>query len=575
MNCPKCGFVQEERADCKKCGVVFAKFLAFHAPESAPAFLTSDSAGAAGTSFGESSHSDASQLHEIKRSLHNLEQRFHELEFERAERRRLHGEMRALEEKLKEGLTLVTACQEEVELYTAKLAEIPSVPSLQDFSALEMQVHAMDFLPLQQRIERMEISIQGFMQEQQQRALPQEVVSRREERLDELEKRLDELSGSMRAMDFLPLQQRIERMETRIQGFMQEQQQRALPQEAVSRLEKRLDELEKRLDELSGSMRAMDFLPLQQRIERTENRIQGFMQEQQQRALPQEAVSRLEKRLDELQERVAEQSGSKGKVSGDDAFAQLDATLKAVAELKASLQNVTLRYTEIGELKKNHLVLHDMVESLQHAIDALKKDPSGGSAAKTAELEKEVSALKAEMRKTYERIEVLETHNAQSTTPVQAVTPQELASLREDLAAVRKRHEEERHRVLSRLEAFETNVGESFAAQAEYPGHLEALTAQVSLLDQQDQELSGTLSELSSAIRGIPQKTAELSKIVEQLGQEYLETRLQVHDLEEKINSVVKPASCADGPRPSGDMHVIRENLDEIRRFMASLSRKL
>ncbi len=463
MNCPKCGFVQEERADCKKCGVVFAKFFAFHAPESGPALMVQEPLSAVSTSPVEQSLSDASQLHEVTHGLRNLEQRFHELEFERAERRRLHGEMRAIDIRLQEGLARVTACQEEVELHAGKLSELPPVPSLQDFSALQIEVRALDILSLHKRIERMEDRIQSFPHEQS------------------------------RGADALPL-------------------------ETVTRLDERLEELENRLDKLAEP---------------------------------------------------------KGAVIGDDTLTQLGSSLQAFEELKASLQNVTLRYTEIGELKKNHLVLHNMIESLQHAMDSLKKDPSNGTAAKMAEIEKEVSALKAEVRKNYERIELLETHPPQAAAPVEVVALEEFVSLREDFAAAGRIHEEEKSQMQSRLEILEARVGESLAALAELPGHMEAFTSQIRLMDQQYQSLAGTLAQLSKETHGIPQKTAELHRDVEQLGEEYLQTRMQIRAMEEKINSLLKPPTNGNNAPALGDMQAIRENLDEIRRFMATLSRKL
>lgn len=463
MNCPKCGFVQEERADCKKCGVVFAKFFAFRAPESAPALMVQEPLPAVSTAPVEQSQSDASQLHEIKQSLRNLQQRFHELEFERAERRRLHGEMRAIDGRLQEGLAGVTACQEELELHAAKLVELPPAPSLQDFSALQMEVRALDILSLHKGIERMENRIQSFTQE----------PSRGED---------------------------------------------ALSLETLSKLDKRLEELENRLDKLAEA---------------------------------------------------------KGAVIGDDALTQLDSAFKAYEELKASLQNVTLRYTEIGELKKNHLVLHNMVESLQHATDNLKKDPSNGTAGKMAEIEKEVSALKAEVRKNYERIELLETHPPQTAAQTEAVTLEEFVSLHEDFAAAGRLNEEEKLQTHSRLEVLEARVGESLAAVAELPGHMEAFTSQIRLMDQQYQSLAGTLAQLSKATHGIPQKTAELHRDVEKLGEEYLQTRMQIRAVEETINSLVKPPPNGNNAPGLGDMQVIRENLDEIRRFMGTLSRKL
>lgn len=462
MNCPKCGFVQEERADCRKCGVVFAKFLAFHAPESAPAFMGQDPPSNAGISYGEQSPSDASQLHEIKQSLHNLEQRFRELEFERAERRRLHGEMRALDERLKQGLAQVTDCQEEIRLHAAKLAELPPAPALQDFSALQMEV---------------------------------------------------------RALDILSLQQRIERVEDRIESCTQAQ-------------------------------RHADLSAL-------------------------ETVSGLDSRLVELENRPPMPAEPQGPVLESDALTRLDAALKAIDDLRTSLQTVTMRYSEIGELKKNHLVLHDMFESLQRTADDLKKDPANGTAGKTEELKKEVSALKAEVRKNYERIEMLEAHFPSAGAQIGAMSSQELLSLREDFAAAGTQNEEDRREILSRLESVEANVGESLAALAELPSHMEAFRSQICLLDQQYQQLSGTLSQLSKAVHGIPQKTTELNRLVEQMGQEYLEMRVQIRALEGKTTSPGKPPSDVGSTHPPGDMHVIQENLDEIRHFMADLSRKL
>ena len=463
MNCPKCGFVQEERADCIKCGVVFAKFFAFHAPEPASALVSQEPIPAVVTPAIEQPPSDADQLREINQSVRNLEQRFRELEFERAERRRLHGEMRAMDGRLKEGLALVTACQEEVQLHTSKLAGLPPTISLQEFSALQFEVRTLDAQSLHQRIEQMENCLKSCTEEKSH-------------------------------------------------------EQDGFPIETLSRLDKRIDELENRLDRLSEANGA---------------------------------------NLSEMDR------------------TRLDSALKAYEELKASLQNVTLRYTEIGELKKNHLVLHDMVESLQRVTESFKKDPSNGTAAKMAELENEVSALKAELRKNYERIERLESHSPEIATQTEVVPIEEFESLREDCNASRMLHEEDKRQNQSRLELLEAKIGESLAGLSDVPGHMEAFTSRLRLMDQQYQVLSGTLADLSTATQGMPQKTAELQRDVERLGEEYLQARMQMQAVEERINSLVKPPTNGSSTPLSGDMQVIRENLDEIRRFMSTLSRKL
>ncbi len=535
MNCPKCGFVQEERADCKKCGVVFAKFFAFHVQESAPTPSIQEPPTGGSAVALEPSPAELSQLHEIKQSLRNLEQRFHELEFERAERRRLHGEMRVVGERLQESLARVTACQEEVELHAAKLAELPAAPSLEEFSALQIEVRTLDIRSLQKCIEQLENRMSAYMLEQSRRgdALSPETLARLEKRLGDLETGLDTLGGAVNK---------------------QEQSRRgdALAPETIARLEKRLGDLETGLNKLSGA------------VDKQAQARRGD-------TLASETLARLEKRLGDLESGLDRMGKANSAALNDSAHAKLDSTLKGFEDLKASLQNVTLRYTEIGELKKNHLVLHNMIESLQHALEGLKKDPSNGTAGKMADLQKEVSALKAEVRTSYERIELLESHPAKT----EFAGSEEFSSLREDLASAVRLHAEERMQTQSRLDALEARVGESIAELATLPGQREAFASQCRIIEQRCQVLAGTQAELSKANQGLPEKTAELHKDVEQLGQEYLQTRTQLRALEERLNSLLKPPTNGNTTPSTGDMQVIRENLDEIRHFMATLTRKL
>lgn len=90
MNCPKCGHEQEERLDCKKCGVVFTKFYALFPQQ--------------GATTQPVDNTEVMELTEISRLIRDLSRRFNEFEFERAERSRLRGDLRILDQKVESGL---------------------------------------------------------------------------------------------------------------------------------------------------------------------------------------------------------------------------------------------------------------------------------------------------------------------------------------------------------------------------------------------------------------------------------------------------------------------------------------
>lgn len=367
MNCPKCGFVQEEREDCRKCGVVFSKYLVFRAQN--PALPPDVPAPPSGSSVrSDGNPQEPHELFEIRRFLKDLQQRFVEMEFERAERRRISGALRSLDARLEENLGRISALEKGMEQSLSLLAAIPEPPSRSEFAALRKEVSAIDIEAGTRRIERVE------------------------------------------------------------QG-------------------------------LANCIEALAGL--------TDPGLH-------------EQLTRLDARLTRVEASVANPAQVKAETLPE-------SVLKELSEMKAALQNVTLRYSEIGELKKNHLVLRDLLESLEQSTASLRKEALAPNAAKTADLEKEVLALRAEMRQWCERIDEIDARLPKPDEESETAAHKEIALLRE----------------------------------------------------------------------------------------EFLQAKTQWQILQNQFESLVGLRAQAAGASTQGDLSGIRENLDEIRRFMATLTNKL
>jgi len=100
INCPKCGHAQEERLDCRKCGVVFSKYYALHPPGRL------DIAGVAEESSVKkpSEPDQATVISDLQQQVRELSARFAEIEFEKAERSQLRTDLKNLDRRLQDML---------------------------------------------------------------------------------------------------------------------------------------------------------------------------------------------------------------------------------------------------------------------------------------------------------------------------------------------------------------------------------------------------------------------------------------------------------------------------------------
>jgi DNA repair exonuclease SbcCD ATPase subunit len=109
MACPKCGFEQEERLDCRKCGVVFSKYQSLYS--------SARSASGNGSSNAQepSEQQQKVLIADLQLQVKELSSKICEIEFEKAERSRLQRDLKDLDRKLQTGLEDITARFEQAE----------------------------------------------------------------------------------------------------------------------------------------------------------------------------------------------------------------------------------------------------------------------------------------------------------------------------------------------------------------------------------------------------------------------------------------------------------------------------
>lgn len=153
MNCPKCGYLQEERLDCRKCGVVFSKYYALHSQEMP---LQSDSREASLPPYPPSPETYLPDLIEMRQSLKEVTRRLNETEFERAERIRISGEIRSLDQKMQDLQAQFASSIEGFEKKAESLtsSELPSEEYLRKLNAELIEAYMDPFLKRLNQVEQ-------------------------------------------------------------------------------------------------------------------------------------------------------------------------------------------------------------------------------------------------------------------------------------------------------------------------------------------------------------------------------------------------------------------------------------
>lgn len=170
MICPKCGLDQEERLDCKECGIVFSKYNALF-----PSDESSDSI--------DEEALMKSKFQDLQIQVRELGSRFIDVEFEKAERKKIRSELKDLEQQIQQNqLQTETRMQRMEERLESCIQE-----SEQQVRQNQAQAET--------RIQQTEEKLDNFIQESEQQIAPEilEILPKSEE----IEQKASELTDKL------------------------------------------------------------------------------------------------------------------------------------------------------------------------------------------------------------------------------------------------------------------------------------------------------------------------------------------------------------------------------------------
>ncbi len=150
VTCPKCGYEQEQRLDCLKCGIVFTKYIGARNGDRPGMSASGDSLQ------GMLAAPSSATLSELRESIRDLNHRYREMEFERAERNRMREDLNGLDRRLSTALEPMTTRLESLEKHASELAAPEHALTLNDQPGLRDDIQTQCVEPLVHRLEQLE-----------------------------------------------------------------------------------------------------------------------------------------------------------------------------------------------------------------------------------------------------------------------------------------------------------------------------------------------------------------------------------------------------------------------------------
>ncbi len=619
--CPKCGFEQDKRNDCLKCGVIFSKYYALH-PEARP--VRAEGADAPDVSDQRPhEHSEPPEHSSISR--HAPDPQAREPEPTPSETsgldRRIYSTIKLYGERLGE---LQKRIEERPKLagIEEKLAALRQ-ETRQEIETLREVVRGHDPKPLFEQLHQVESRLE---------ALPRELAGQIEASLSEwargVDARFSELEEALKSTTAQPSQKEdseaileLGKVLKELDGLRAALQNVTVRYSEIGELKKNYLSFSSALESLHREIAASKEGGYAESLKKTadlEREVSALRAETRQMLQQTESSPRLaaagefqelkervqglaksrllqDKRLGEIEDQIGPRTtepktdpkvlvkiqemeahfaslekrestpNQSGKKNMPDPLLELGRLLKEVDALRSSLQNVTLRYSEIAELKKNHLALSHSMESQQRELSALKEAVSGSGLKRFNDAQIENEALRTEYKQLVKRVE-----------EVDAAASARLAQLEQKQAV----HDAEPKveidpRVLSQIQQMDARISELQGEVAS--GGARTAREAAELGTRLDKTVAG-FEDMHNSLQGVTVRHAEIGELKKNddlLAEKLHGLGAQAESIEDRLATLLAQPPPEPAPPLEADVHAIRENLDQIRHFMSTLAQKL